>query len=853
MGQCWTSAGTEIDGGATETPALTLSIDPDPSPFFTAIGSATSQGVAVLKADQARSIFGVTGAGVKLGVISDSFNGSGSSPTVATQIAAGNLPGTGNPGGFTSGVTVVKDDTGTDEGRAMLEIVHDVAPGAQLYFHSAFNNTETPGWTSFETAAPDQTIADAIDGLAAVSGMRIIVDDVGILTAPRFQDGAAAQAANAAFANGIAYFSAAGNSATDATRVTTSAGVNGTVNWGSDNRLLMRLAGGATGRAVLHWGEPYTSVSGPAATSDFVVEVTSPDGAASYFSVNDQWAGEDPYELLAISNGGATADFALRVTRLSGTTPVVMQLSTFGSAISIIDPDRTNAPTIHGHAAATGAVAVAASYWATPSTVESFSSRGPTQILFDASGNPVNELRSTPLLTAPDGGTTTTAGFTNFFGTSAAAPHAAAVAALVLERFDQKGVAVSTRDLYRVLYDSAVDIDTAGFDTSSGYGRIDALAAVSAGRIWDGNGSTMGVSGAGSWSQATWTLEEAGDKPTGKFIRGQQAIFGSGTAAQTSYTVAVDADYDVAGLRFVRDTVTLASGSGSLRLTAPTIEVASGLTATVAAALTGTSGLVKTGGGALLLTGSAAVSTATVTSGLMSVNGTLSGGVAVAPGGTLGGTGTIIGDVAVGGTHTPGNSPGISTITGNLSYTTGATVVWEIAGNTASQGSPGSRLFDQIVVDGNLAFSGSTALVLSFFDQDPGSTWASTVDWTDDFWNAGRSWTLWQVSGTTSGFTNLTLQTQSWLDSTGAAFETVLPDRGFTLALAGNDVNLIYVVPEPATLLLAGCGVACVFLRSRCGRARGFTSGSRRRGPQGRPSAAGRRSLPCRRNEARCC
>ena len=223
----------------------------------------------------------------------------------------------------------------------------------------------------------------------------------------------------------------------------------------------------------------------------------------------------------------------------------------------------------------------------------------------------------------------------------------------------------------------------------------------------------------------------------------------------------------------------------------------------------------------LVLTGSTAVSTASVTSGLLAVNGTLSGNVDVGPGGTLGGTGTIIGGVAVGGTHTPGNSPGISTITGNLSYTTGATVVWEVAGNTASQGAPGSRLFDQTVVNGNLAFSGSTALVLSFFDQDPGSTWTSTVDWTDEFWSADRSWTLWQVSGTTSGFSNLALQTQSWLDSTGAAFGTVRPHRTFSLALDGNDVNLIYTIPEPSTLLLAGCGVACVFMRWRGPRVRG--------------------------------
>ena len=112
-------------------------------PYITHVGAVTTQGDAVMNADSARSTFGVDGAGVKIGVISNAFNGYGGAPSVATQIANGDLPGVGNPNGYLTGVTIVKDDlsaTFYDEGRAMLEIVHDDAPGAALYFHSAFNN-----------------------------------------------------------------------------------------------------------------------------------------------------------------------------------------------------------------------------------------------------------------------------------------------------------------------------------------------------------------------------------------------------------------------------------------------------------------------------------------------------------------------------------------------------------------------------------------------------------------------------------------------------------------------------------------------------------------------------------------
>lgn len=112
-------------------------------------------------------------------MISDSCINNGSNAGVAgAQIAGGDLPGPGNPNGFLNAVTVVNDATGTDEGRAMLEIIHDVALGAQLFFHSAFNN---PGNAS---QPPDQTIANAINALAA-QNVDIIVDDVGILTASR--------------------------------------------------------------------------------------------------------------------------------------------------------------------------------------------------------------------------------------------------------------------------------------------------------------------------------------------------------------------------------------------------------------------------------------------------------------------------------------------------------------------------------------------------------------------------------------------------------------------------------------------------------------------------------------------
>ncbi len=112
-------------------------------------------------------------------------------------------------------------------------------------------------------------------------------------------------------------------------------------------------------------------------------------------------------------------------------------------------------------------------------------------ILFDADGNRLAdpEIRSTPALTGVDGGNTSFFNgdlplddddFPNFFGTSAAVPHVAAIAALVLERAAKNGHELTPTELYEILMHSTVDIGAPGYDYLTGYGRLDAMLALAA-------------------------------------------------------------------------------------------------------------------------------------------------------------------------------------------------------------------------------------------------------------------------------------------------------------------------------------------------------------------------------------
>lgn len=229
--------------------------------------------------------------------------------------------------------------------------------------------------------------------------------------------------------------------------------------------------------------------------------------------------------------------------------------------------------------------------------------------------------------------------------------------------------------------------------------------------------------------------------------------------------------------------------------------------------------LVKAGSGKLVLSGDNSAFTGSVfaDAGTLVVNSTMGAGyVEITSGAVLGGSGTIGGNLYVLGEHNPGNSPGIQTITGVAAYDMGAVINWELAANTTSN-SPTVN-FDQIVVGGNLNFMGLTTLKLSFASS---ATHTSLVDWSDAFWSANQSWTVFDVGGSTLDFVNLGFYSFDWLDAQGDAFGTALAGASFSLGLVGNDVVLNYTaapaVPEPSTygLILGGLALAGAAIRRR--------------------------------------
>jgi len=190
----------------------------------------------------------------------------------------------------------------------------------------------------------------------------------------------------------------------------------------------------------------------------------------------------------------------------------------------------------------------------------------------------------------------------------------------------------------------------------------------------------------------------------------------------------------------------------------------------------------------------------TVNGGILRVNGSLATStLTVNAGGILEGSGSISGDTVISGVHSPGTSPGLQSFGGDLAYSDGATVVWELTGNTTlGRGSA----YDGIDVAGNLDFSGTVSLSLVF------NTAGSGVSWLDDLWASDQQWIIYNVGGSTSGVSNFQVAVEDWADGAGLLFSSNLSGSSFGLSQVGDDVLLSYVVPEPSIYALLGLSAA---------------------------------------------
>jgi hypothetical protein len=461
------------------------------------VGEVTSQGDADIRADVTRKAFDIDGAGIMVGTLSDSYNCHG---TAAAGIASGDLP---------DGTLVLEEGpciwSALDEGRTMMEIISDVAPGVRHAFHTAH-----VGQANF---------AQGILALAG-TGATIINDDITYLSEPFYQDGIIAQAVDLVKTRGISYFSAAGNFARQSYEAPFR-GSNQFIDFGFgqmeahdfdpgpgvDTCMQYTLPQGQFIEFVYQWDQPFFSVSGaPGSASDMNILMGPPNCDFTLLlggSIEDN-IGRDPLEYFQQID--LTRDkFGMMLLRASGPAPGLMKVVVVGpgSTAFRFDEFGTKTGTSWGHSAARGAMGVgAAPFGGRPPRISAYSSAGGTPILFDTAGNRSArpQVRQQPDIIAPTGVDTTffggtldgvsllpvdtdQNGFPNFGGTSAAAPHAAGVAALMKELVPS----LTPDAIYAAMKSTAIDMDdpsTTGFDTGfdfgTGFGLIQADKAVNA-------------------------------------------------------------------------------------------------------------------------------------------------------------------------------------------------------------------------------------------------------------------------------------------------------------------------------------------------------------------------------------
>ncbi len=463
------------------------------------VGITTSAGDTSIEAHLARGGFDTYGEGIKIGVISDSYNNKNGAQT---GINNDDLPGKAG----TETVTVIQDypaiyGSRSDEGRAMMEIAHDLAPKSSLAFRTGFISAGDCAYGVIQ-------LKDA--------GCHVIVDDVTYITEPFFKKGIITQAVDIATAAGVTYFTSAGNFGQKSYTSTFTPGVevaSGVYahDFGTGKRSqTLRLKPGQYTIALQWQDEVYSLGTAAGTLNDLDIYLIDPTGYRYGFNRNN--LGGDPIEVLSfridatkLPPGTSEIDAELMVVK-AGTLPGAVnpkfKYVIFRGEASMVDGTAgqtlEDKSTIVAHANAANAISVGAVLWSnTPGygktpTIASFSSTGGTPV-YSSTGS-VTILQK-PDLTAPNGVNTTVdiglnndgSGsdndiFKNFYGTSAAAPHAAAAAALVLSArkkyYTGTSGTLTPAQLKPYLFSSAVPMEPQGLipgtsrNQIAGYGLV---------------------------------------------------------------------------------------------------------------------------------------------------------------------------------------------------------------------------------------------------------------------------------------------------------------------------------------------------------------------------------------------
>ena len=445
---------------------------------YTKKGSTLTEGDAVHRANLVRAFSGLTGEGVKVGVISDGVD------AWSSARSRGDLP---------SRIEINPNrDSEGHEGTALLEIVHDLASDAEL----AFSGTET-------SLGMAQAILWLANDAFEEEGADVIVDDLTYYYEPYFEDGIIAQAAADAMAGGAVFVSAAGNHAQEHYEGDFVDGGNGFHAFDGSSDITMRLGSPFSTYIILQWNDQFG-----ASGNDYDLYICPAGLTPTAFnlfngicdaSTDTQNGNDDPLEVASLYGEDEVDIF---IKKDSGQN---RRLEMFFSDSYAREYGVEEGGIVH-HVAVPGVLAVGAVDADDPGNddLRSYSDQGPSRIYF-----PSFETRQKPDAVASDGVSATgSGGFPSHFnGTSAAAPHVAGIAALLVEAqrladptMTKKQVADAVTQKIR---DTAIDLGPSGHDYKFGYGRADALAAVESLDQLSGTTFTVNSTGDGADSNTS--------------------------------------------------------------------------------------------------------------------------------------------------------------------------------------------------------------------------------------------------------------------------------------------------------------------------------------------------------------